>query len=206
MERYWTDPDIKAYFVAKAPNERLGPWLVEELKALSSPLSVLDAGCGYGRNLAPFLGDGWTACAFDPCAEAIAHVVNHYPGVTATASRLEDWPYVDRRFDVAICDGVLHNLASATTCRAAIDYLAAALQPGGSLFLSVFTSDPPPGGCRQFGKDRWATTSGFEMTLLSPRAWLGLLGAAGLTIIREQAETFDLAVGTRANLTVLARR
>ena len=47
---------------------------------------ILDAGCGFGRNMNLFLTEGYSVQGFDPNEEAIHELQEHYPASTHSFS------------------------------------------------------------------------------------------------------------------------
>jgi tellurite methyltransferase len=78
-------------------------------------MSVLDAGCGYGRNLRYFLKNGFDVCGVDGAAPAIEHLRTTAkelaPGCAPENFRIENvdkMSFSDQRFDFIICNALLH--------------------------------------------------------------------------------------------------
>ncbi|WP_165986246.1 class I SAM-dependent methyltransferase [Streptomyces sp. YIM 98790] len=123
--------------------------------------SVLDAGCGWGRNLLPFAAAGATALhGFDIDDEGVratrALLTPAATGaVTGTGTEVRVWngdllttrprsvPGRGSGYDLVICYGVLHFLARAQRL-AAYDRLASWVRPdGGMLALASFNAAVP---------------------------------------------------------------
>src|ERR1041385_6348593 len=85
------------------------------LKGRFSPqMSVLDAGCGGGRNLVYFLRSGYEVFAVDQSREAIARVrslaatlASHLPPENCRVEEVERRSFPDARFDVVRSRAVL---------------------------------------------------------------------------------------------------
>src|ERR1019366_4187946 len=82
---------------------------------IASPMRVLDAGSGYGRNLVHLLRVGCEVFALDADAEAIEHVRRLSPSLKTglpteniQLGQIEKMPFPDRLSDVVICNSVLH--------------------------------------------------------------------------------------------------
>ncbi len=96
-------------------------------------LSVLDAGCGSGRDVCAFLEQGYTVTAFD-ASPALAALASAYCGLPVAVLRLEeiDW---QARFDgIWACASLLH--LSLPALPDVLRRLATAIKPGGALFTS----------------------------------------------------------------------
>src|SRR5580698_779882 len=64
--------------------------------------TILDAGCGYGRNLFWFLKNGFNVCGVDQNAAAITSLRTHLPahiGEKFQQAGLENLPFENNYFD-----------------------------------------------------------------------------------------------------------
>lgn len=123
---------------------------------LQAQSRMLDAGCGYGRNLVYLLRAGCDVYALDTDAEAVEQVrqlaaaldrrlsSDHF--VTAAIERM---PFPDEFADAVICSAVLHFAHSEAHFRAMLAELWRVLRPGGILFCRLGSRiglDFPPAG------------------------------------------------------------
>lgn len=107
-------------------------------------MRILDAGCGYGRNLVHLLREGCEVFAVDVNPESVQHVkalaAELAPSLPATNFRIghiEEMEFVDAFADVVICNSVLHFAKDKTHFLAMIDELWRVLRPGGMLFCRL---------------------------------------------------------------------
>ena len=107
-------------------------------------MRVLDAGCGYGRNLVHLLREGCDVFALDADAEAVNHVrqlagmlAPGLPPENFQTGAIERMPFPSNFAEVVICNSVLHFARSETHFRAMLTELWRVLQPGGMLFLRL---------------------------------------------------------------------
>ena len=72
--------------------------------------SILDAGCGNGRNLKWFYQNEFYISGIDTDADRIAQAQQNYPegSTNFTVGNLEHLPYEDEIFDHVLCCAVLH--------------------------------------------------------------------------------------------------
>jgi SAM-dependent methyltransferase len=105
---------------------------------------VLDAGCGYGRNLVHLLREGCEVFAIDQDAEAVDHVrqlsaslQTGLPAENFQVGPIEQMPFPDAFADVVLCNSVLHFARDEHHFRAMLAELWRALKPGGMLFCRL---------------------------------------------------------------------
>ncbi len=105
---------------------------------------VLDAGCGYGRNLVYLLREGAEIFAVDAQADAIEHVRQlskslntGLPDQNFQVSPVEKMPFPSGLADVVICNAVLHFARNEAHFLAMVAELWRVLRPGGLLFCRL---------------------------------------------------------------------
>ena len=107
--------------------------------------TVLDVGCGGGRNLTYFLQNGYEVYGIDPNPEAVAQVqllaetlaADNAPAKNFTVAKAEDLPFEDNTFDLAICSAVLHFAEDSNHFDAMLRSVWRVLKPGGYLFARL---------------------------------------------------------------------
>jgi SAM-dependent methyltransferase len=111
---------------------------------ITSEMRVLDAGCGYGRNLVHLLREGCEIFAVDANAEGVDHVralaAQLAPDLPATNFRvgpIEKMDFPDDFADVVICSSVLHFARDEAHFLAMLKELWRVLRPGGMLFCRL---------------------------------------------------------------------
>jgi SAM-dependent methyltransferase len=111
---------------------------------ITSDMRILDAGCGYGRNLVHLLREGCEIFAIDANAEGVAHVralaaelAPTLPASNFQVGKLEQINLPDNFFDVVICSSVLHFAPDESHFLAMIEELWRVLRPGGMLFCRL---------------------------------------------------------------------
>ena len=111
---------------------------------ITSDMTVLDAGCGYGRNLVYLLRMGCKVFALDASADAVAHVRNLAAEIAPTlppdnfrAGVIEAMPFADASADVVLCNSVLHFARDEQHFLAMLEELWRVLRPGGMLFCRL---------------------------------------------------------------------
>ncbi len=111
---------------------------------LSPGMRILEAGCGYGRNLAYLLRAGCEIFALDADTAAIEHVrqlsaslQTGLPPQNFQVGVIEQMPFPDASFDAVICSAVLHFARDEDHFRAMLSELWRVLRPGGLLFCRL---------------------------------------------------------------------
>ncbi len=107
-------------------------------------MRVLDAGCGYGRNLVYLLREGCQVFAVDADGEGVEHVRRlsaslgtGLPAENFQVGMLEQMPFPNEFADVVICNSVLHFARDEDHFRAMLEGLWRVLKPGGMLFCRL---------------------------------------------------------------------
>jgi SAM-dependent methyltransferase len=111
---------------------------------LAAEMTVLDAGCGYGRNLVHLLREGCNVYAFDANAAGVDHVralaAELAPGLGEEHFRvgqIEKMPFADEFADAVICSSVLHFARNEQHFLAMVEELWRVLKPAGMLFCRL---------------------------------------------------------------------
>ena len=111
---------------------------------ITPDMRVLDAGCGYGRNLVYLLREGCEVFALDANAEGVAHVralaaelAPQLPSENFRVEAIEAMDFPDAFADVVICSSVLHFARDEQHFLAMVSELWRVLRPGGMLFCRL---------------------------------------------------------------------
>src|SRR5271163_4789512 len=111
---------------------------------ITSGMVVLDAGCGYGRNLVYLLREGCEIFALDADTDGVEHVRQlsaslrtGLPAENFQVGFIEQMPFPNGFADVVICNSVLHFARDERHFRAMLADLWRVLRPGGMLFCRL---------------------------------------------------------------------
>jgi SAM-dependent methyltransferase len=111
---------------------------------VTADMRVLEAGCGYGRNLVYLLREGCEVFALDADAAGVEHVRRLSEGLETglplenfQAGLVEAMPFPNELADVVICSAVLHFARDEEHFRAMLSELWRVLRPGGMLFCRL---------------------------------------------------------------------
>jgi|SRR5579872_286061 len=107
-------------------------------------MRILDAGCGYGRNLVYLFREGAEVFAVDASPAGVEHVRQlskslntSLPDENFQVGRVEKMPFADEFADVVICNSVLHFARDDAQFLAMHAELWRVLRPGGLLFCRL---------------------------------------------------------------------
>lgn len=107
-------------------------------------MRVLDAGCGYGRNLVHLLREGCEVFAVDADPAGVEHVrklsaslATGLPSENFQVAPIEDLPFPDGFADVVMSSAVLHFARDDQHFLAMLKELWRVLKPGGLLFCRL---------------------------------------------------------------------
>ncbi len=147
-------------------------------------MRVVDAGCGYGRNLVHLLREGCEVFALDLNAEGVEHVRQlsavlrtGLPPANFVVGAIEAMPFPDALADVVMCSSVLHFAENEAHFRAMLAELWRVLRPGGMLFCRL--------GSR-IGMD-FASVGGGRFAMPDGSAWF-LVDEAMLMALTEELD------------------
>ena len=103
---------------------------------------ILDAGCGYGRNLHWFLRNNVVIYGVDQDVSAIHDLQRRHPTIAERfrQSAIEKMPFENDQFDHIISSAVLHFAKDTVHFQQMIAEMVRVLKPLGSLFIRM-TSD-----------------------------------------------------------------
>ena len=111
---------------------------------ITHEMRVLDAGCGYGRNLVHLLRQGCEVFAVDASQDEVEHVRQlsaslgtGLPAENFQVGLIEQMPFPDAFAEVVMCNSVLHFARDEDHFRAMLRELWRVLKPGGMLFCRL---------------------------------------------------------------------
>jgi SAM-dependent methyltransferase len=107
-------------------------------------MRVLEAGCGYGRNLVHLLREGYEVFALDLDANGVDHVRRlsaslntGLPPENFQVGSIEQMPFPDNFADVVICSAVLHFARDDRQFQTMLAEIWRVVRPGGMLFCRL---------------------------------------------------------------------
>ena len=141
--------------------------------------SVIDVGCGGGRNLVYFLKNGYDVFGIDPNAGVIESVKGLSlklaplnPPENFAVANAEDMPFGDAAFDLAICSAVLHFAKDNAHFDAMLSSIWRVIKPGGYLFARLASDIGIETLVRDMGNGRYLLPDGSERFLVNEQTLL----------------------------------
>ncbi len=152
--------------------------------------TVLDAGCGSGRNLVHLLRAGFHVHAVDRDAGAVdrvralaARLAPGLPPGNVQVAEVDALPFADGSMDAVISSAVLHFASDASHFDAMVGEMWRVLRPGGLLFARLASSIGMDGRTRPLGNGHHALPDGSERFLVDQAGLLGRTEALGATLL-----------------------
>ncbi|PRY15507.1 methyltransferase family protein [Pontibacter ummariensis] len=159
-------------------------------RRISEGMSVLDAGCGTGRNIEYLMQAGVAVHGVDSSVAAIEKVrelakllapqnpTNHF-----ILADIADLPYPDASFEVVLCSAVLHFAKNENHFRMMVQELWRVLQPGGMLFSRFSTTIGMAGKLQQAGEHLYQMPHGQVWFLADEAMLVELQGSLAATML-----------------------
>lgn len=141
-------------------------------------MTVLDAGCGSGRNLVYLLKAGYEILATDVSAEAIAQLRARSAG-DFRVEPVEAMTFPDACADVVLCSAVLHFARDEAHFRAMLDGSWRVLKPGGLFFSRLASSVGIETEIQALGSGRYRLPDGSDRFLVDEETLLALTEELG---------------------------
>lgn len=149
-------------------------------------MTVLDAGCGRGRNLVFFLSEGFDVSGVDPDPEAVRvvqslarHLAPRLPASNFRAAPVESNSFPDGAGDVVISSAVLHFARDEAHFQAMLHGTWRLVKRGGFLFCRLASTIGMEGRFTLLGGRRYRLLDGSERFLVDEPYLLDLTSALG---------------------------
>jgi SAM-dependent methyltransferase len=145
-------------------------------------MTIFDAGCGYGRNIAYLLANGYEVFGVDLDPEAITAVRSLAPSLPADNFRVEPVERISfpaNVADVVICSAVLHFSRDAAQFDAMLRSMWRVLKAGGLFFCRLASSIGIENQVRCIEGRRFRLPDGSERFLVDEQMLLAAGAALG---------------------------
>ncbi len=136
-------------------------------------MTILDAGCGHGRNLVYFLDQGFDVSGVDESDVAVVAVrtlaTRLAPVLSGQQFRVEPvdrMSFADASFDVVLSSAVMHFARDESHWWAMLNEMWRVLAPGGLFFARLATSIGHETRVRPVGNGRYIMPDGSERFLV----------------------------------------
>ncbi|WP_114941291.1 class I SAM-dependent methyltransferase [Mucilaginibacter endophyticus] len=136
--------------------------------------TVLDAGCGSGRNITYFLQNGYKVYGVDQSEHAVelskrlsADLCPDHSPDNFKLSAVENLPFDDAQFDLVICSAVLHFANDAEHFDNMLRSLWRVLKPGGYFFARLASDIGIETLVQPLGNYRYLLPDGSERFLVN---------------------------------------
>ncbi len=153
---------------------------------ITSEMSVLDAGCGGGRNLIYFFRSGFNVSGVDKSSEAIAqirslaaHLAPHLPPDNFHVAAIEQMPFGDESFDVVISSAVLHFARDEAHWHSMVREMWRVLKPGGIFFARLASTIGMEDKIKQIEGRRYQLPDGSDRFLVDEQMLLATTRTLG---------------------------
>ena len=153
---------------------------------IRSGMSILDAGCGGGRNLIYFLRSGYDVHGVDASREAIAAVRDlagrwapSLPAENFRVEPVEAMSFSDQSFDAVISSAVLHFARDEAQFHGMLREMWRVLSPGGFFFARLASSIGIETRIRPLSNRRYRLPDGSDRFLVDEEMLLALTHELG---------------------------
>lgn len=151
--------------------------------------TVLDAGCGQGRNVSYFLRSGYQVYGIDSFASNIAGIKqlaapfsDRSPQENFSVGLVENLPFSDEKFDLVISSAVLHFANSDAHFGEMLSSMWRVIRPGGYLFCRLASDIGIENLVRSIGNGRYLLPDGSERFLVNQELLLNFTKGLGASL------------------------
>ncbi len=141
--------------------------------------TIIDVGCGYGRNIVYFLRNGYHVFCVDQNPEAIKEVrklsqqlAPANPLDNFRVSLVEEIPFDNNMFDVTICSAVLHFANDQDHFNKMVRSIWRVLKPGGFMFARLASNIGIENLVEDLGNGRYHLPDGSDRFLVDQQTLL----------------------------------
>ena len=171
--------------------------------------SLLDVGCGGGRNLISAIEKGFDVYGIDSSESMLKEThkkLKKYFPIEEINKRISKMDIrkisnLEKKFEVVLASGVIHQAKSREELKKIVFMMAMLIKKGGLLIGNIFTSDYLDKEMNYIGKDVYVTKEGLYMTLVLNSEFLNICEEYGLYLSCDPVEEVkDVGTGKRSIL------
>lgn len=194
-ELFWNDPKTVEWFSKEPAPEYWKQFFLRVKK--DGVQTVLDLGCGAGRNTQLLFDLGYDVYACDLYLGMIKATKLRLKKMGIGEKEIEkrvimasmlNLPYGDNFFDAVISNGVYHNVATIAQIDQALKETARVLKAKGYLCFNLFSSNIITEDFKRMGENVYLTKENLPMALLSKQRFLALSKKYNLILTGKVAE------------------
>jgi SAM-dependent methyltransferase len=178
---------------------------------ISQEMKILDAGCGFGRNIVYFLREGYEVFGADQSVECVEQVrgmakklVPALPTTNFRVEPVERMSFEDGCADVVISNTVLHLAADDPQFEAMLQGTWRVLKPGGIFFCRLASTIGMEEEFVSLGGRRYRSPDGGERYLVDAAMLHALTARLGGMLVEEIKTT--VVEGKRAMSTWVVKK
>jgi tellurite methyltransferase len=153
---------------------------------LTPDMTILDAGCGDGRNLVYLMRRGCRAFGIDETADAIeeirllaTRIAPDLPVENFQVGKIDALPFPDENFDAVLCNAVLHFAADERHFNRMLRELWRVLKPDGVFFSRLASSIGIAARIEHIDGRRYRLQDGTDRFLVDEEMLLSLANQLG---------------------------
>ena len=153
---------------------------------ITSEMSMLDAGCGGGRNLVYFFRSGFDVSGVDQSSEAIAQIQSlaaqlapHLAADNFRVEAIDQMSFGNQSFDVLISSAVLHFARDEAHWHSMVHEMWRVLKPGGIFFARLASTIGMEDKVKQIEGRRYHLPDGSDRFLVDEQMLLATTKTLG---------------------------
>lgn len=199
---YWNNKNTAKSFAERPCSE----YITNELdKLMKKNIKFIDIGCGGGRYSRYINEKGMSITALDKYPNMATSIIED--NIPFIQGCIDNLPLEDKKFDVVLSIGVIHNATTIEEYEKAISEMYRILKNNGKIVFSVFTNDVITSDLTYVENSKYEINGRQPMILLSKNEINNILNKYGFKIIKNVDEHItDVGSGKRNVYTVLLEK
>ena len=147
--------------------------------------SILDVGCGNGRNLKWFYNNGYTIYGIDADTDVINTVREKYQSQSKhfSVQNVDSLNFDDNKFDHIVCNALLHFADNDVHFKKMFSELMRVLKPNGTIFIRMATLEGMEKYATYISEGRYHLPDGTDRFLLTSELFNQTIKAFNLKLL-----------------------